>query len=1591
MSKVGKFLALTAAGLLLPYSAGAIQGATRMLYAVPNASFVEQPSGDSVVTISDATGTIVGLQSAIASARSANPNSDIVIRLLSGATYWVTNASVVLGSRECLLATGANIKAASASVTVPLIQINSGSTNVSIAGGTLDGNGAYIQGIFAASVARVNVDKVVVQNCGQDCILLKGNGNSTYDNEMTVTRCDVSGSPTHAGISIQNSTQTAVVDNNCHNNGQGIYLSCAWATVGNNTCHHNTTGIDISGGDDNVVANNTCNNNGTGIHAGASNNMIVSNSMGTNSTVGVSSDGSGNTFVDNLFTGGNASKFTSAGSGNRVVAYKAPLTAASQDYFYPPLIDDQHTNTIVNGMGRTDLTIASTNIDTVQSQYDSARTANPNNVIVLHLNGTFSVGATPLTLQSNSCVLLSGTIQISASTGASAAITGGTSPAHVSISGGIIDGGNLTGNNGVYIPSGTMLQVDAVTLRNFGSDNPRTGGSDVVRFTQGSTPHIVTRCYVNGGSARGIWVENSSAKNVVTDNEVTAVNQDGVDCDASTSGSVVKFNYCHDLVRYGVFIEQSASHNLAFGNICINDGRDINLYNNSATPRGDTAFNSVICNFCIGNNGVRNGSTSTNVVQTSHNFLFNNVVINASISSENYGTQNYYSQTYLSGGSLSTAGTEAFFNSTAVTNQFMQDANSGLAVLVQNAATNTGAEITIDTTTQLGNDHWQLVPTDSGYFKIVNQRSGLVMNVQGASTSPGAKIIQWTFGSAKNDQWMPISAGNGAYYFVNRLSSLYLDVTGASMAAGTQLDQQPLSGGANQQFYLPAALVTGSFSLAASPASQSILAGSNTTFTVTVSTNSSFSGSVNLGLIGLPSGASASFMPPSLTGAGSSTLTVNTTTNLQPGNYPLTINGTNGATVASAAVTLKIISLTGNPGTLVWTNGASNLNWSSLQNWTNITSGGYGPPGASNDVVFSDISSTNAANVTDNIMNSDTTIASLTYSNTNGYHTTQLAVGGELTITGSKGLTVGTETDLGNTASVYDTISGAGAALIVSNTSANIIIRQASANSGGALKATLDLSGLDTFQATIARLELGSLGANPRPCGILYLAQDNTISASGSSPAILIGGSSGGSGNSGNGSYLFLGLNNVINANGITVASVKQTGCSLLFNPASVSGNPSATFRAADGVSRVPAWFIADSGSSGGTVNTSATNDFTGGTVDALISNLTLARSSTGSGTGNPSATLSFATGTIDVGTMAISYQGASSANFSTATVNVNGPGMLIVRTNLEIAHAIGGTGAATTMGTLNVNGGTVQATNILGGGGISIVNLNSGILDMQAGNAFPGRISNVTTLNIGALAASGLALLENAATISATNPITIAPNGTLAGNTFITAPSLIVNGTIDPGIGSAVGAITNSGNVTLGGAGSYVVTVQNAVGLPANGWSLVQAAGKLDVESTANSRFTIRPQSYDPNGSGSVTNFDANANYDWVIAGAGGGVTNFDAAKFTVETSLFQNDLGGGYFYARTNGNSLVLSFANQQSLPVFGSISAGASGVVISGTSGIFGGAYYVLSSTNLMLPLNQWQRVQTNAFAGNGSFVFTNAIDASAGASFYRLELK
>ena len=68
---------------------------------------------------------------------------------------------------------------------------------------------------------------------------------------------------------------------------------------------------------------------------------------------------------------------------------------------------------------------------------------------------------------------------------------------------------------------------------------------------------------------------------------------------------------------------------------------------------------------------------------------------------------------------------------------------------------------------------------------------------------------------------------------------------------------------------------------------------------------------MNLSVSGLPTGATASFNPASVTTSGSSTLTVSTATTTPAGTYTLTITGTSGSLSHTATVTLVVNAATG--------------------------------------------------------------------------------------------------------------------------------------------------------------------------------------------------------------------------------------------------------------------------------------------------------------------------------------------------------------------------------------------------------------------------------------------------------------------------------------------------------------------------------------------------------------------------------------------------------------------------------------------------------------------------------------------------------
>ena len=100
--------------------------------------------------------------------------------------------------------------------------------------------------------------------------------------------------------------------------------------------------------------------------------------------------------------------------------------------------------------------------------------------------------------------------------------------------------------------------------------------------------------------------------------------------------------------------------------------------------------------------------------------------------------------------------------------------------------------------------------------------------------------------------------------------------------------------------------LTADFSLSATPASRTVLPGGSTSYTATVTGATGFADAVSFSVSGLPWGATATFSPPSVTGSGSTTMSVTTSLMTPLGAHQLTITAESGGVVQRTIVTLAV-------------------------------------------------------------------------------------------------------------------------------------------------------------------------------------------------------------------------------------------------------------------------------------------------------------------------------------------------------------------------------------------------------------------------------------------------------------------------------------------------------------------------------------------------------------------------------------------------------------------------------------------------------------------------------------------------------------
>ncbi|HTA29831.1 MAG TPA: hypothetical protein VK731_05070, partial [Candidatus Cybelea sp.] len=537
----------------------------------------------------------------------------------------------------------------------------------------------------------------------------------------------------------------------------------------------------------------------------------------------------------------------------------------------------------------------------------------------------------------------------------------------------------------------------------------------------------------------------------------------------------------------------------------------------------------------------------------------------------------------------------------------------------------------------------------------------------------------------------------------------------------------------------------------------------------------------------------------------------------------------------------------------------------------------------------------------------------------------------------------GTQSDPapGNTSS-YDTMSGAGALVVDDpNPESVMIVSQGSSTysyPSAGLWASLDMSGLNSFNGTFGRLMLGVQGVGPtagqvalnasgRQTGILDLALTNVIhltqtgnnqggfAAAAGGPALVIF-DSGFSGD--NPSQLHLGLSNAIYADSITVGRTGVQSGVLDFNP-SLGGTPQLLLRG-ESSSRVSELIVADSTweggesqyelpdprivvtpaiSASGTLNEeeSGLMDASLGTVDMMIDTLIVGKGYNAGGSGYVVGQLNIGGGTANVNTLQLGAMSATNTSTTvTGILNVTNA-TLVVNSALALGAPMGAATAPYAAGNLNLSGSTLEASAITASGSVnSYINMTGGTMSLTSASGSIG----TTAAPVGSITLSGGTILNLAV---GSFPAVVADTLTASGSTDT------INLTTLPSIQSvpSTNTLIQSINAAIGG-------------------------------------------------------------YDFVLGSP-------LPAGF------------GGYLQQSADGTAVQLVVTNAPPPPTGVTITSAtlqAGSIVLSGTNGVAHGVYYVLSSTNLA---QTWTSIATNTFDGSGNF--SASFPTTSAQQFFKIE--
>jgi autotransporter-associated beta strand protein len=289
---------------------------------------------------------------------------------------------------------------------------------------------------------------------------------------------------------------------------------------------------------------------------------------------------------------------------------------------------------------------------------------------------------------------------------------------------------------------------------------------------------------------------------------------------------------------------------------------------------------------------------------------------------------------------------------------------------------------------------------------------------------------------------------------------------------------------------------------------------------------------------------------------------------------------------------------------------------------------------------------------------------------------------------------------------------------------------------------------------------------------------------------------------------------------------------------------------------------------------------------------------------------------------------------------------------NLSLSNSVSGAGS------LLVTNANATTTLFLDGTN-NTYNGNTLVLEGTLALTGNSSISNSPVITVG----SG-ALLNVSARTGAT--LTLAPGQTLTGNGAVNGTVIAGSGaTFEPG--SPIGTMVFSNSLTLNSGSTTLIAINKSLS-PSN--STAQVTGTVTYGGTL-----------------MITNLGA------IAFAAGDSFKLFNASSYLGAFTSVSPAIPGINLAWNTNSlSSGVLSVvASPTPQPVIASSTMNGNNFILNGSNGVPGWPYWVLSTTNLALPMSDWSLISTGAFDPYGNFIFTNPMNSSASQNFYLLELQ